>query len=243
MHDLTCAAARPTSARWSAQRSGAKQVPAFVWRSTTGTRRLFLQALFEGDGSSSLLPRNSIQISYSTRSDRLAREVQQLLLEFGIVSSLCRYATARSRWSSPTDVTRDCSQPTSASWAASRPSSQAELGQVPATSSAMSADHVPFVADFLRAAGAERWTERDWLRRHNVDRIERWERDRDIIDARVTNAEALEVVTPLVDGRYHFAEVATIEDAGTAPVFSLRVETDDHAFLTNGFVSHNTEAG
>ena len=26
------------------------------------------------------------------------------------------------------------------------------------------------------------------------------------------------------------------------PVYSLRVDTDDHAFITNGFVSHNTEA-
>ncbi len=26
------------------------------------------------------------------------------------------------------------------------------------------------------------------------------------------------------------------------PVYSLRVDTDDHSFLTNGFVSHNTEA-
>ncbi|MCB0944082.1 MAG: DNA gyrase subunit A, partial [Mycobacterium sp.] len=26
------------------------------------------------------------------------------------------------------------------------------------------------------------------------------------------------------------------------PVYSLRVETDDHSFITNGFVSHNTEA-
>ena len=26
------------------------------------------------------------------------------------------------------------------------------------------------------------------------------------------------------------------------PVYSVRVDTDDHSFLTNGFVSHNTEA-
>ena len=26
------------------------------------------------------------------------------------------------------------------------------------------------------------------------------------------------------------------------PVYSLRVDTDEHSFLTNGFVSHNTEA-
>ena len=31
-------------------------------------------------------------------------------------------------------------------------------------------------------------------------------------------------------------------DAGVQPVYSLRVDTDDHAFITNGFVSHNTEA-
>ena len=33
-----------------------------------------------------LLPRNTIQISYSTRSERLASDVQQMLLEFGVIS-------------------------------------------------------------------------------------------------------------------------------------------------------------
>ena len=33
-----------------------------------------------------------------------------------------------------------------------------------------------------------------------------------------------------------------MESAGVQPVYSLRVDTDDHSFLTNGFVSHNTEA-
>ena len=36
--------------------------------------------------------------------------------------------------------------------------------------------------------------------------------------------------------------VASVTDAGVQPVYSLRVDTDDHAFITNGFVSHNTEA-
>ncbi|MDI5937305.1 DNA gyrase C-terminal beta-propeller domain-containing protein [Micromonospora sp. DH15] len=72
-------------------RSAAKFVPEFVWRGPAAIKRAFLQALFEGDGSSSLLPRNTIQISYSTRSERLAREVQQLLLEFGVISRQCPY--------------------------------------------------------------------------------------------------------------------------------------------------------
>jgi len=72
-------------------RSADKRVPDFVWGSSPAVKRVFLQALFTGDGSSSLLPRNTIQISYSTRSRRLAAEVQQLLLEFGVVSRQCSY--------------------------------------------------------------------------------------------------------------------------------------------------------
>ncbi|KUI21518.1 DNA gyrase subunit A [Mycobacterium sp. GA-1285] len=43
-------------------------------------------------------------------------------------------------------------------------------------------------------------------------------------------------------GEYSYARVASVSDAGVQPVYSLRVDTDDHAFITNGFVSHNTEA-
>ena len=39
-----------------------------------------------------MLPRNTIQISYSTRSERLARDVQELLLEFGVVARISRSA-------------------------------------------------------------------------------------------------------------------------------------------------------
>ena len=51
-----------------------------------------------------------------------------------------------------------------------------------------------------------------------------------------------EVVEPLVTGDYFYAEVESVVDAGVQPVYSLRVESEDHSFLTNGFVSHNTEA-
>ena len=53
--------------------------------------------------------------------------------------------------------------------------------------------------------------------------------------------EAADVVEPLVDGRFYFAEVASVADAGVQPVYSIRVDTADHAFVSNGFVSHNTE--
>ncbi|MEV4827061.1 intein-containing DNA gyrase subunit A [Micromonospora sp. NPDC049257] len=222
-------------------RSAAKFVPEFVWQGPAAIKRAFLQALFEGDGSSSLLPRNTIQVSYSTRSDRLAREVQQLLLEFGVISRQTRYDNGEIK----VVVTNRRDARIFAAHVGFLGRKQAklesELASVPASSTALSSDHVPLVGDFIREHGARRWTERDWLRRHNVDRIERWERDRDEIAARITNTEVLDVVEPLVDGRFYYAEVAEVADAGVQPVYSVRVDTEDHSFVSDGFVSHNTE--
>jgi DNA gyrase subunit A len=107
-------------------------------------------------------------------------------------------------------------------------------------STSLSSDHVPFVADFLRRFGARTERDRQWLLAHNIDRLERWERDRGEILARITD-DAADVVWPLVDGRFYYATVAAVADAGVRDVYSLRIDTTDHAFITNGFVSHNTE--
>ena len=63
----------------------------------------------------------------------------------------------------------------------------------------MSSDHVPLVADYIRADGATRYEDRNWLTKHNIDRVERWERDRDLILSHITNEEVRRVVEPLVD--------------------------------------------
>src|SRR5439155_983821 len=101
---------------------------------------------------------------------------------------------------------------------------------------------VPFLAEFVRAQSGSRWTDRDWLNRHNIDRIERWERDGETILDRIGSADVKAAIKPLIDATYYYAEVASVEDAGVQPVYSLRVDSDCHSFITNGFVSHNTEA-
>ena len=111
----------------------------------------------------------------------------------------------------------------------------------PVSGTALSSDHVPFIAGYLRDAGAQDKGDRAWLARHNVDRIDRWERRGEEIRSHVTDPEALAVVEPLVTGAHYYAEVVAVEDAGVQPVYSLRVDSDDHAFLSDGFVSHNTE--
>src|SRR5207248_7481333 len=97
-------------------------------------------------------------------------------------------------------------------------------------------DHVPFVAEYIRGE-----SQASWLQRNNIDRTERLERGRTAILERIESPEVRSVVEPLVTGDYYYAEVESVTDAGVQPVYSLRVDSDDHSFLTNGLVSHNTE--
>jgi DNA gyrase subunit A len=219
-----------------------KRVPEFVWQSNAAFKRAFLRSLFTGDGSSSRLPRNTIQVSYSTYSEQLARDVQLLLLEAGVVSRICRYE--KGEFKVVISNRRDARIfSTHVGFLGKKQEKLARaLATIPVTSRALSHDHVPFMAEYVRAESGSRWTDRDWLQRHNVDRIERWEQGGTGILERIASSEVREVITPLVTGDYFYAEVESISDVGVQPVFSIRVESEDHSFLTNGFVSHNTEA-
>jgi DNA gyrase subunit A len=221
-------------------RSAAKTIPSFVWTSGSGLKRVFLQALFTGDGSCSALPRSTVQVSYSTRSDELARDVQQLLLEFGVISRRYLHATGERK----VVITNRRDAELFARRVGFLGAKQSKLTRILSTERSLrslSHDHVPFVADFVRTQGSDKPTDRDWLRRHNVDRIERWEQGRDELTKHISNPDVLRIVEPLVDGHLYYAEVVDIDEAGAQPVYSIRVESDEHAFITNGFVSHNTE--
>jgi DNA gyrase subunit A len=214
-----------------------KRIPEAVWRGTLEFKRVFLQALFEGDGSSSLLPRKSIQISYSTCSEQLAKDVQLLLLEFGVVARLCRYEKGEIKV-----VISNRRDGRLFAWRVGflgrkQAKLERELAEIPDTSRALSRDDVPFVADYIRSG-----TDSSWLRRNNIDRAERLERSGTAILERVESDEVKRTVEPLVTGDYFYATVESVEDAGIQPVYSLRVDSDDHSFLSNGFVSHNTES-
>ena len=219
--------------------SADKRIPEWVWQERTPFKRRFLQALYEGDGCAGKAARQSVYVLYSTVSEQLAHDVQQLLLEFGVVARL-RHAVDRGEWQVQIWNRRDARlfADRVGFYGRKQTRLRALLAGVPETSTAMSSDHVPFVAGYLRSEG--RRGHREWLARHNLDRIERWERDAERIWAAVSD-EARRVVEPLVTGQHYYAEVASIEDAGVQPVYSFRVDSDDHAFLSDGFVSHNTE--
>ena len=223
------------------QRSAEKSIPDWLWQSPLTVKRTFLQALFEGDGSCSELPRNTIQISYSTCSKQLAIDVQQMLLEFGIVSRRYRHAAGEYK----VVITNRAQAQMFATHIGFGGAKQTRLTRIldamPACAG-MDSDHVPYLAAFIRRHAGGSSADRYWLERHNVDRIQRWRMRGDEILSHIADPDVRAIATDLTDGRFYYARVAAVTDAGVQAVYSLRVDTDDHAFLTNGFISHNTEA-
>ena len=223
------------------QRSADKTVPEWLRQSPSAVKRAFLQALFEGDGSCSALPRNTIQVSYSTRSEQLARDVQQMLLEFGVISRRYHHATGEHK----VVITNRAQAELFASRIGFGGSKQGKLAGILSAMppcAGMDRDQVPGLARFIRKHAGGSWADRDWLQRHNVDRIQRWHTRRAEFLSHIADPDVRAIATELTDGRFYYARVASVTDAGVAPVYSLRVDTSDHSFITNGFVSHNTEA-
>jgi DNA gyrase subunit A len=189
-----------------------------------------------------VVPRSTVQVSYSTYSAELARGVQLLLLESGVVASIYRHATTELK----VVITNRRDARLFAQRIGFMGAKQRKLEQIlaamPEQSRALSHDFVPFVAEYIRRESGSLWSDRDWLARNNIDRVERWERGGTAILERIASTEVRQVIAPLVSGDYLYAEVESVTDAGVQPVYSLRVDTRDHSFITNGFVSHNTEA-
>ena len=223
-------------------RSAAKYIPDCVWAAPLQVKRAFLGALFEGDGSCSALPRSTVQVSYSTRSSRLASDVQQMLLEFGVISRRYLHATGEHK----VVITNRAQAELFAAQIGFGGTKQAKLvnllAALPATPAGADSDRVPGLAAFIRQHSGSRWADMEWLRKHNIDGVQRWRRSGAEIAERIADPDVRAIAADLTDGRFYFATVKSVTDSGVQPVYSLRVVTDDHSFITNGFVSHNTEA-
>jgi DNA gyrase subunit A len=223
-------------------RSARKRIPDSVWAGSAVLKKAFLQSAFEGDGSVSLAPRNSVQIVYSTRSQELARDLQILLLEFGIVAKQARYENGEIKLYITNRRDSRLFAARVGFLGAKQEKLESALASVSEKSRAMSSDLIPHLASYVRSDGATGDSNRRWLERNNVDRVERWEGSGTAIMDRIESEEVKAVVEPLVSAGYYYAEVESVEEAGVQPVYSIRVESEDHSFITNGFVSHNTEA-
>ena len=214
VHNLTALKGSPLG-ELAGLRSEHKVVPEWLWQSPAAVKRAFLQALFEGDGSCSRLPRNTIQISYSTRSQRLAVDVQQMLLEFGVVSKRYRHAVGEHKVVITNRAQAQSVRSQIGFGGAKQHKLVGILDGLPRCAG-MDSDHVPGLATFIRKHAGGSWADRDWLTRHNIDRIQRWHsRGAEILE-HIADPDVRAIATELTDGRFYYARVASVVAAGSS---------------------------
>ncbi|MBI4639396.1 MAG: DNA gyrase subunit A [Candidatus Tectomicrobia bacterium] len=218
-------------------RARQRRIPPLILQSPKKIVSAFLRAYFEGDGSVEHSGRSLLRLSATSVSERLLKELQILLLRFGIDSwqYLDRKRCLKLSILGQGNLQRF----------------EKEIGFLSshknqALSTVLSrysgrvlsrTDYVPFLAEFVRK---EAHRHREWLTKHNFDR---WSR---ISAASVYLEEALdpkdcEFIEALKATHYLFESVESIEAAGWQKVYSLRVDSSCHSFCANGFINHNTE--
>jgi DNA gyrase subunit A len=219
-------------------RSAERVVPEAILRSPQAVQAAFLRGLFEGDGGVERSGRSLMRVSLVSASKRLLQQVQVMLLHFGIVARLTQ-DTRGTTWRLILTGARNLQRYAASIGFVSEAKRKAlEAILSDATGRVLSkTDFVPYLSAYVRRTATRH---REWLSKHNFDRPER------LADALPRLLEALtpedaEFLCALAEGRYFFDPIVAIEDAGTQRVYSIRVASDCHSFVANGFINHNTE--
>ncbi|GBC97756.1 DNA gyrase subunit A [bacterium HR17] len=213
-------------------------VPPVILRSPSSVVAAFLQALFE---SGSVVEQSSgtlSRVTLSSGSEQLVKQVQVLLLRFGIASA--RYFDPdRKEWRLCLEGVENLRLFAERIGFVSETKRRALQEGLTHLSSKVLVRHSLMS---LLAAYARRVAQRHraWFRQHNLDRPAR------LVPVLPRWAEALtqcDLVGLLFapQPRYLFDRVVAIEPAGWQRVYSVRVDSDCHSFVANGFVNHNTE--
>jgi len=219
-------------------RSKERELPTLILRSPKRVVAAFLRAYFEGDGAVERSGRSLLRVSAHSASLTLLKQLQVLLLRFGIAS---RLRPSRDQTFRLLITGRENLERFAQSIGFISPEKTKALQEILQSFSGRAlsrTDFVPFLAEFVRARAQ---IDLKWLTKHNFDRLARLPGAWPHLQLALTPT-ALAPLNPLMEREYLFEPVVSIEPAGLQRVYSIRVESPCHSFWGNGFINHNTEA-
>jgi DNA gyrase subunit A len=229
-----------------------KQIPKVIFHSTKESVAAFLKGLFEGDGSIYLCKyknRNtkskSIEIVLTSSSRKLLEEVQIVLLRFGIDSFL-RFEGARKMWRLFIHGHRNINLFKEEIGFVSK-EKRARLDKFSKLNSdnriMSKTDYIPHLAPYLRKKYGKKkikWADKYWPFTHNLDRYPKLQKYYPYLKKKLGLAD-LNLVQSFLDNNYLFDPIVSIQKGDYEKVYSLRIDSPCHSFISNGFISHNTE--
>ncbi|MDQ3747457.1 MAG: DNA gyrase subunit A [Acidobacteriota bacterium] len=221
-------------------KSNEKQIPDAILRSPKRVVSAFLRGLYEGDGSVEKSGRSLMRVTLTSNSAEMLKQTQVVLLRFGIVANLFSDASHGRKTHRLCITGRENLQRFAEKIGFFSNVKREALEIVVSAFSGIAlskTDFVPHLAGFVRANA---FAEKSWLERHNFDRLQRLPKSFSRLETALSPNE-FAWIKNLAETNYLFDPIAEIEDAGERRVYSLRVDSDCHSFVANGFVNHNTE--
>ncbi len=223
-------------------KAATKRVPAAILRAPQAIVAAFLSGLFDADGS---IDKRDGAVTFSTVSPRLAREVQTILLNFGIAAARNikngRYKGEVHRSQLLTIAGAEAQRfHESIGFGLERKSALAQT-----RTRNVNVDVVPYCSDLLSAAVRSTTMSRANHKLFHDYRISRrtpsYAKLSALVDALENQGADATLVEPLqtrLDNNFLFLPIRAIETS-RAPVYDLTVP-GSHSFVANGFVNHNT---
>ena len=221
-------------------KSHEKQIPDAILRSPKAVVAAFLRGLYEGDGSVEKSGKSVLRVTLTSNSAEMLKQTQIILLRFGIAASLFSDAS-HNRKTHRLCVTgvenlRKFAEKINFFSTVKKQALETVLAEFSGVALSKT-DYVPYLSNYVRANAL---TQTNWLNRNNFDRLPRLRSSLARLE-NVFEANEFEWIKNLAETNYLFDPIAEIEDAGEQKVYSLRVDSDCHSFVANGFVNHNTE--
>jgi len=223
-------------------KSESKEIPFSVLRSSKRSVAKFLNALFEGDGSvvNHIDKRHSgqnIELAYVSKSEKLIEQLKIVLLNFGIATN--RHGVDKRNGCFKLNISGYDNiltfQKEIGFFSYKKRLALSNIKKM--NSKRMSkTGYIPLIASYLRKKyGGE------YLSKNNFDRYNTLKKNFDKI-SKIINSDDRKLVKRIIECNYLFNAIKTVRHTSPEEVFSVKVESECHSFVANGFINHNTEA-
>ena len=228
-----------------------KEVPHIMFHAKKESVAAFLRGFVEGDGTIFGVGRKqaSPEIRFISASKKMLSQMQIILLRFGIDSFLrkdgkreCWFLVLRGY-----DNFKDFQEIGFFDRDKNRKIEVAIKRNYIAYKEKfvmLKNDYIPFLSNYLRSKYKNKnnipWDFREYLLKHNLDRYWKLNDKIDILK-KILEPEDWRLVSGFLTNRYLFDPIIRKEQGEPERVYSFRVDSDCHSFVSNGFISHNTE--
>jgi DNA gyrase subunit A len=226
-----------------AVKSHEKEIPFSVLRSKKEHIRDFLIALYEGDGSvQKVIDKRHggkcIQLTYDSKSEKLINQLKIILLNFGIITNN-PYRDKRNNClklgvSSVDNISQFHRE---IGFFSDRKKNLLESIKTINSKRLSKNDFVPFLNDYLRSKYSSAFVERN-----NFDRYNSLKKNYSSL-VKIINKEDKKLIDWILENKFYFDQLVSVKKTNKLQkVYSVKVDSNCHSFIANGFVNHNTEA-